>query len=71
MTQESLQSASRRTVLLGAAAATATLAASNAIASSDDHKHHHHPQNEIGVGNYLSYLAGEKETAFGCRPARN
>ena len=48
MTQESLQNASRRTVLMGAAAATATLAASNAFASSDDHKHHHHAMNPHG-----------------------
>ena len=30
-----------------------------------DHDHHHHPKNEIGVGNYLSYLAGEREIAYG------
>lgn len=29
------------------------------------HEHHHHPQNEVGVGNYLSYLAGEREFAYG------
>ena len=26
---------------------------------------HAHPENEIGLGNYLSYLAGEQEFAFG------
>ena len=34
----------------------------------DGHEHslhqHEHPQNEIGVGNYLSYLAGENEFAY-------
>ena len=30
-----------------------------------DHNHHHdHPKNEIGLGNYLSYLPGEGETAY-------
>lgn len=31
-----------------------------------DHSHHHHAHqnNEIGLGNYLSYLAGEKEFAY-------
>ena len=29
----------------------------------EDHDHHPHPKNEIGVGNYLSYLAGEGEIA--------
>jgi hypothetical protein len=31
-----------------------------------DHSEHHqkHPKNEIGLGNYLSYLAGEKEIAY-------
>lgn len=33
------------------------------------HKHsdhlHAHPENEIGLGNYLSYLAGEQEFAYG------
>jgi hypothetical protein len=31
-----------------------------------DHSHHHHehPNNEFGVGHYLSYLAGEKEFAY-------
>jgi len=31
-----------------------------------DHSHHHHvhPKNEIGLGSYLSYLAGEKEFAY-------
>jgi hypothetical protein len=26
--------------------------------------HHEHPKNEIGFGNYLSYLAGEQEFAY-------
>ena len=34
-----------------------------------DHKHNHnsheHPKNEIGVGNYLSYLSGEQEIEYG------
>ena len=29
------------------------------------HHHHEHPKNEIGLGNYLSYLAGENEFAYG------
>lgn len=31
-----------------------------------DHSHHphEHPNNEIGLGNYLSYLAGEKQVAY-------
>jgi hypothetical protein len=30
-----------------------------------DHNHfHEHSKNEIGLGNYLSYLAGEKEFAY-------
>ena len=35
-------------------------------AHQHDHGSHHyeHPQNEIGVGNYLSYLAGENEFAY-------
>lgn len=34
--------------------------------SNDHHDHdHHHPTNEIGVGNYLVYIAREKETAYG------
>jgi len=37
--------------------------------SDDPHKHsdqlHAHPNNEIGLGNYLSYLAGEQEFAYG------
>jgi len=28
------------------------------------HDHHVHPNNEIGLGNYLSYLAGEREFAY-------
>ena len=39
---------------------------------AQDHKHDHdhslhhhaHPKNEIGLGNYLSYLAGEQEVAY-------
>jgi hypothetical protein len=30
-----------------------------------DHDHHHHPKNELGLGNYLVYLAGEKELSYG------
>jgi len=34
-----------------------------------DHDHntnlHEHPKNEIGIGNYLSYLVGENEFAYG------
>jgi len=40
---------------------------------AQDHEHDHdlsdhnhvHPNNEIGLGNYLSYLAGEKQVAYG------
>jgi hypothetical protein len=39
---------------------------------AQDHEHDHdhpqhdhaHPNNEIGIGNYLTYLAGEKEWAY-------
>lgn len=27
-------------------------------------QHHEHPKNEFGLGNYLSYLAGEQEFAY-------
>ena len=31
----------------------------------DHNDHHHvHPKNEIGFGNYLSYLAGEQQVAY-------
>lgn len=38
----------------------------NLSAQHHDHDHHpnEHPLNEIGVGNYLSYLAGEQEIAY-------
>lgn len=29
------------------------------------HHHHEHPSNEIGAGNYISYLVGENEFAYG------
>jgi hypothetical protein len=41
------------------------------LAQEHEHDHHHshhdhaHPNNEIGLGNYLSYLAGENEFAYG------
>ncbi|MCF8378685.1 MAG: hypothetical protein K9H49_03855 [Bacteroidales bacterium] len=31
----------------------------------DDHDDHEHPMNEIGIGNSLSYLAGEQKYAYG------
>lgn len=31
----------------------------------EDLDHHHHPKNELGLGNYLVYLAGEKELSYG------
>ena len=36
------------------------------IAQHQEHSEHQHkhPQNEIGVGNYLTYLAGENEFAY-------
>jgi len=40
----------------------------NLSAQQQDHDHEHHshkhPLNEIGIGNYLSYLAGEHEFAY-------
>lgn len=36
-----------------------------AQSSHADHDHHHHPKNELGLGNYLVYLAGEKELSYG------
>jgi hypothetical protein len=40
----------------------------NAQHHEHDHDHslhpHEHPKNEIGLGNYLSYLAGENEIAY-------
>lgn len=39
------------------------------LAQDHDHEHNHshhlnHSNNEIGLGNYISYLAGEKEFAY-------
>lgn len=38
----------------------------NLSAQHHDHDHppHEHPLNEIGIGNYLSFLAGEQEFAY-------
>jgi len=30
-----------------------------------DNHHHHHPRNEVGLGNYLAYIASEKEYGYG------
>lgn len=45
--------------------------ASNAQTHAHEHNHgqhdhhHEHPANEIGIGNFVSYLTGEQELAYG------